>query len=77
MPDGIEEVGGRMPQGFNMEMYKFGVVDGRMRERADWRKSGERYVGVKHIRVCRRLKSAIHCTGFLLLSANLIILVSL
>ena len=46
MPDGIEEVGGRMPQGFNMEMYKFGVVDGRMGERADWRKSGERYVGV-------------------------------
>jgi hypothetical protein len=48
-------------------MYKSGVVDGRMRERADWRENGAPCWS-KHIRVCRRLKSAT-LTGFLLFSA--------
>jgi hypothetical protein len=75
VPDGIEEVGGKTPQGFNMEMYKSGIVDGRMRERADWQESGVPCWS-KHIRVCRRLKSAIPYWFPLVFSVNLTMSVS-
>ena len=54
VPEGTEEVGGRRRQGFNMEMYKSGVVDARMKDRADWQESGGPCWS-KQIRVCRRL----------------------
>jgi hypothetical protein len=40
VPDGMEKAGGRTPQAFNVEMYKF-VADGRMREREDWQESAK------------------------------------